>query len=514
MVVATDSDNDMDAMDVSVTVTNEDEAGTLTLSTLQPVDGIPLTTMLTDIDGDASAITWKWAKSSSRTGAYTDIEGETASSYTPKPADLNHYLRGTATYTDPQGSGKTAVATTANKVVVSRSTNTPPVFKDADDMELTSGITRAVAENTPKGVVVGAPVAATDSEGDVLTYTLSGTGAGSFSIDVATGQLRTSAALNEEGDDTYTVEVTATDPYVRDEPDTYSDMIEVTINVTNVDEDPKLTGPASVRVTEEITPLGEAVVVSTYEPTPMYAATDDEDRIKSPAVPVVLTKSGPDAALFELSAQDGVLNFTNPPNFEAPKDVGKDNVYNITVVATDSDGQTDEMDVIVTVANVEEDGTVTLSPLQPRIGSPVTATLSDIDGAVSDVKWKWAKSDSVNGTYTDIEGATSSSYTPVATDDPATTDNTMFLRATATYTDPEGSDTAMSDPEEEGFDEVEIDDTNRAPKFPDLDDKMDGDQTDQEREIAENTVAGGMWATAGIQTRRRPWKRPTPTATT
>ena len=37
---------------------------------------------------------------------------------------------------------------------------------------------------------------------------------------------------------------------------------------------------------------------------------------------------------------------------------------------------------------------------------------------------------------------------------------------------------------------VEIDDTNRAPKFPDLDDKMDGDQTDQEREIAENTEAG------------------------
>ena len=56
-----------------------------------------------------SSPTWKWAKSSSRTGAYTDIEGETAeATYTPKPTDLNHYLRATATYTDPQGSGKTA----------------------------------------------------------------------------------------------------------------------------------------------------------------------------------------------------------------------------------------------------------------------------------------------------------------------------------------------------------------------------------------------------------------------
>ena len=176
--------------------------------------------------------------------------------YTPKPADINHYLRATATYTDPQGSGKTVMATTANRVLVTRSTNTAPVFKDADGVEIPDDdppITRKVAENTPKGVVVGVPVAATDSEGDVLTYTLGGAAASSFSIDVATGQLRTSAVAEHEKRwrvSTYVVVVTATDPYVKvgTEPSSYSDMITVTINVTNVDEDPKLTGPASVRV--------------------------------------------------------------------------------------------------------------------------------------------------------------------------------------------------------------------------------------------------------------------------
>ena len=64
---------------VTVTVTNADEAGTLTLSTLQPVDGIELTTTLTDIDGAVTDVTYKWAKSSRRTGSYTVIEGETAS---------------------------------------------------------------------------------------------------------------------------------------------------------------------------------------------------------------------------------------------------------------------------------------------------------------------------------------------------------------------------------------------------------------------------------------------------
>ena len=34
---------------------------------------------------------------------------------------------------------------------------------------------------------------------------------------------------------------------------------------------------------------------------------------------------------------------------------------------------------------------------------------------------------------------------------------------------------------------VEIDDTNKAPEFPDQDMETDGDQTDQERMVAENT---------------------------
>ena len=494
MVIAKDSGDLMAMRDVTVTVTNVDEAGTLTLSTLQPVDGIEVTTTLTDIDSVASGnlggtvpdsdVTWKWAKSSSKTGAYTVIEAAAEATYTPKPADINHYLRATVTYTDPQGSGKTVMATTANRVLVTRSTNTPPVFKDADGDEIDAAtiIDREVAENTPKGVVVGVPVAATDSEGDVLTYTLVGTDASSFSIDVATGQLRTSAALDEETKDGYTVMVTATDPYVKDDP-VNSDMITVTITVTNVDEDPKLTGPASVRVAEATTaPVNEI----TYEPTmPTYTATDDDDGNESPVVSVVLTLSGTDEALFNLTA--GGLTFKASPNFEAPKDAGKDNVYNITVVATDSDGQTDEMDVTVTVTNVEENGTVTLSTLQPRIGTALTATLTDIDGAVSDVKWQWARSMSPSDgdSFEDIEGETASSYTPVMADD------MEFLRATATsYTDPEGSGkTFMSNPEEMGFVAVEIDDTNRAPKFEDQDDEIDGDQTDQEREIAENTAA-------------------------
>ena len=42
------------------------------------------------------------------------------------------------------------------------------------------------------------------------------------------------------------------------------------------------------------------------------------------------------------------------PDFESPGDSGRNNVYEVTVKVTDSEGNTDEQDVTVKVTNVEE----------------------------------------------------------------------------------------------------------------------------------------------------------------
>ena len=53
------------------------------------------------------------------------------------------------------------------------------------------------------------------------------------------------------------------------------------------------------------------------------------------------------------------------------------------------DGNRGTMDVKVTVNNQDEDGVVTLSRTQPRVGVPVTASLTDPDGSISGLRWQW-----------------------------------------------------------------------------------------------------------------------------
>ena len=56
-----------------------------------------------------------------------------------------------------------------------------------------------------------------------------------------------------------------------------------------------------------------------------------------------------------------------------------DNMYMVTVVVTDSGKNklTATRDVVIEVTNVDEHGSVTYSSVQPLIGVPFTATLSD-----------------------------------------------------------------------------------------------------------------------------------------
>ena len=91
--------------------------------------------------------------------------------------------------------------------------------------------TLSVDENTLPNTDVGAPVAATDRDGDTLTYSLEGADADSFDILSTSdgGQIRTSAALNHEEKASYSVTVRVRDGRGG------TDAVNLTIRVTDVD---------------------------------------------------------------------------------------------------------------------------------------------------------------------------------------------------------------------------------------------------------------------------------------
>jgi serralysin len=65
---------------------------------------------------------------------------------------------------------------------------------------------------------------------------------------------------------------------------------------------------------------------------------------------VTLSLRGVDAGDFVLKG--GALSFMSPPDFEAPRDADKNNVYSVTIVATDSGGLTRSQNLSVTVRNI------------------------------------------------------------------------------------------------------------------------------------------------------------------
>ena len=206
--------------------------------------------------------------------------------------------------------------------------NREPVFSDR------SPVTLSVPEDTAEGASFGQPVAATDEDDDALTYTLGGDDAESFAIDSRSGQLKAKAALDYETRSRYSLEVSVTDGKGG------SDTIAVTVRVINVDEPPTITGPATAMYEEN-----GADAVATY------TATDPEE------TEVTLSLTGDDAGAFSIS-EAGVLTFASPPDYEAPADVDTDNVYQVTVQATDISDFIGTLEVAITVTQADDAGIV------------------------------------------------------------------------------------------------------------------------------------------------------------
>ena len=271
-------------------------------------------------------------------------------------------------------------------------------------------------ENSPVSDAVGT-YTATGSGAASATWTVTGDDADDLTVDRSgeSVMLRFRSSPNYEapadadGDNVYKVTLEATDG-------TYSASRDVTVAVTNVDELGTLSGEASVTYAED---RGDAA--GTYA---LSGGTMDDT--------ATWTLDGADRGQFRLdgTGMSRMLMFSSAPDYEAPADADGNNAYEVTVKA-EAGGETATLDVTITVTNAEEGGTVTLDSDSPVVGNAVMANLTDPDGGVTGITWQWARA-GADGSYNDIAGETSASYTPV------TGDVGMTLRATASYTDDQG----------------------------------------------------------------------------
>ena len=535
--------------DVIVTATLNDSDGTITESMWEWSHSDSKNGPWTPSTGENATSTGSLVTNLPVTPAGSRLTG----TYTPDENDIGDYIRALVKYTDAEGADKSMEVVSENKVREEDYVNRRPRF-EIPEGTIPATTSLSIYENLEAGSTVG-EIAATDTDevgaDEVLEYSLTGTDASSFDIDRQTGELTVASSADldyedpddegatdnstnatsstvanpvvvtgEAGDNDYHVVVTAEDP-----SDTTTDIV-VIITVKDIQEAPEIHGATATvdPLTSAERPERSATHTDTTPQAPAfmpliatYSATDDED--DGDTVDTTYVKwalSGADADQFEIcdapvsnnecnapgmSTDDVELRFQGEPDFEMPSDSNGDNVYNVTLIATDSYGVSSELEVTVTVTNVEETGAVKFTNRQPEVSIRLRAELTDPDGGIRDLTWQWSTggttaNPNVEADWTDILGATAATYTPGSSDDG------QKLRAIATFRDAANVDDQFTHDRDESirtathtpdFLVKAADSNNQAPVFPDQDRNTAGDQSDRTtRQIREDAMAGDV----------------------
>ena len=242
-----------------------------------------------------------------------------------------------------------------------------PAGNDAPEFDPTA-VDREINEGDA-GMAVGARVTATGGHG-ALTYALPDTGTDNskFEIDEKTGQIKNMVDLNYEGVDggddqcaaanACVVTVTATDAAGRE-----SDEATVNIKINSVDEKPYFDSNVDTGIQDPAAKVDHDENVEVVDATDaVYTASDPDMGSVNYAL------MGADGNLFTLN-NEKMLRFKTAPDHENPMDRNRDNVYEVTVRASDGT-MTEDWMVEVTVTDMNED------PMIVRGGLAVSGPMS------------------------------------------------------------------------------------------------------------------------------------------
>ena len=186
-------------------------------------------------------------------------------------------------------------------------------------------------------------------------YELSGTDAALFDIDANTGEVTFLAEPDYEdpkdqgGDNVYDITITAFDANDNEA------SLDVRIEVGNDTSVPLMAGAAAITY-DENQALDQTVFTAT--------ASDDSDNI-------TFSLSGVDASHFKLDSETGILTFSDVhgiADYENPQDSDSNHAYELTINASDFEGNTASQNLTITIGDLDEESV--------SGGDPASATLS------------------------------------------------------------------------------------------------------------------------------------------
>ena len=182
-----------------------------------------VTSSIADADGLPSSLAYQWVRVDA--GVETDISGATSSTYTLVTGDEGKKFRVKVSFTDDLGGVEELTSDVLPETLA------PMFANDTAARSFTETVGDAAVVTAGD---VGAVVTATDQDGDTLAYTLEGEASGKFTVDSASGQIRTKPGQKYDRETTasYSVTVKASDGFGG------TDTIAVTISVDNAVEAP------------------------------------------------------------------------------------------------------------------------------------------------------------------------------------------------------------------------------------------------------------------------------------
>ena len=210
----------------------------------------------------------------------------------------------------------------------------------------------ADAEVTENTAFTGSRPSLSNAPIGKLIYTLGGADAAGFSIDSSTGIISMvarnfEAPADTNTDNVYEVTIVATD--VDNNRDSESQRVTVTdVTVADVPEIATFT----------INPIADARVAENTAFTGSRPSLSGD----TPIGRLIYTLGGADVADFAIDSSTGIISMV-ARDFEVPADANTDNIYEVTIIATDVDNNTDSETQTVTVTDAAETATFTINPI-------------------------------------------------------------------------------------------------------------------------------------------------------